>query len=284
MLPILLNKTVMIKVKLEFLLIGLLLLSCADDKNSPSEINSKVLFEDGFETATGEINDLFSNERWSNLQQVNPSGTTNTVRLAEEEKNAGAYSLYMQAFPSSSPVSKMDIEKGGLELFENEKVEIDVWFYIEGNESLQNLTLIDLECCQCWDPDVPDNQCPGVRLQMSVGDDYLVIERGKIGLTSLRQSTTRFPRDQWVNVRWVLNLSDETDGSNQLYINEQLVIEESGINMPNQQIFAELFAQENIDFQLQTPLFYERIQFGITANSTNSPVGLYIDDVTIKKL
>ncbi|MEP2772179.1 MAG: hypothetical protein ABJH05_08520 [Fulvivirga sp.] len=260
------------------------LIACSDDDASAPPASGIVSFSDGFETSSGELNDLFGPERWSNFQQVSPAGATNAVNLATSQQRSGEYSLYLEASPSSAPVSKMGIEKGGFEFFNKEAIEISAWFYVEGNENLQNLTLIDLECCQCWDPDVPDNQCPGVRLQMSGGNDYLVIERGKIGLNSISQSTTRFPRDKWVNIRWILDLSDEADGLSQLYINEQLVIEELGINMPNQEIFGSIFAQENIDFQLQTPLFYERVQFGITANSTGNPVRLYLDDVQINSL
>jgi len=48
-------------------------------------------------------------------------------------------------------------------------VTITADFYVNGNGSLENLLLIDLECCSCWDSTVGDNygaenQCPGVRL------------------------------------------------------------------------------------------------------------------------
>lgn len=180
----------------------------------------------------------------------------------------------------------MDIEKGGLDLRSGDHITISVDFFIEGSASLADVILLDLECCSCWDPEVGDdygaeNQCPGVRLIMSGGNDFLSIERGKIGANTMSQSEIGFPRDQWVKVRWEMILANDMSGQNKLFINDIAVIDESGMNMPNQEIFSSIFAQEGISFTLQEPVSYERVQIGATANSSTTPITMRIDNFSI---
>ena len=115
------------------------------------------------------------------------------------------------------------------------------------------------------------------------GDDYLVVERGKIGLRgeSLRQNSFHFPRDRWVELKWVLDLSPTEDGRAELYLDGQQILAASGINMPNADIFAQLGEENGIDFTLQEPVYYERIQVGVTANSGVDSVHLFVDDVSV---
>jgi len=86
---------------------------------------------------------------------------------------------------SDNTLSKADIEKGGFAAPVGSTVRITAKIYIATEEPLVNVLLLDLECCSCWDPDVPDNQCPGIRLMLKE-DDYLAIERGKILGSTLR--------------------------------------------------------------------------------------------------
>ncbi len=181
----------------------------------------------------------------------------------------------------------MDIEKNGLNIRSGDKVTIKADFYISGTQPLQNLLLIDLECCSCWDPNVGDNygsenQCPGVRLMMSGGNDYLSIERGKISGTTLEQTDLIFPRNQWVSIEWEMTLSDNDNGQNKLLINGMEVINENAMNMPNAQIFRDVFATKGIEFNLQEPTFYERVQIGATANPTAGDVELFVDNFSIR--
>ncbi len=166
------------------------------------------------------------------------------------------------------------------------KITIKADFFISGTQALENLLLIDLECCSCWDPNVGDNlgsenQCPGVRLMMS-GGDYLSIERGKISATTLQQNLLAFPRNRWVSVLWEMTLSDSENGQNRLVIDGTEVIKENAMNMPNAQIFKDVFANEGINFNLQQPSFYERVQIGATANPTSEDIELFVDNFSIK--
>jgi hypothetical protein len=117
---------------------------------------------------------------------------------------------------------------------------------------------------------------------MSGGNDYLSIERGKISGTTLQQTNFAFPRNQWVSVQWEMTMSDTENGLNRLLINGTEVINESAMNMPNAQIFSDVFTNQGIDFTLQEPTFYERVQIGATANPTSGNIELFVDNFTIK--
>ena len=117
---------------------------------------------------------------------------------------------------------------------------------------------------------------------MSGGNDYLSIERGKIAGTVLEQTNFAFPRNQWVSVEWNMTLSDTDDGVNRLLINGTEILNESGMNMPNAEIFREAFLTEGIDFILQEPTFYERVQIGATANPTAGNIEMFVDNFSIE--
>lgn len=273
-----------------FAIIALMSLGCDKDENNPEEpIEESFFFEDGFETQNDLVDELFpsNGNRWSTIQQTNPTNATNEISISNTEFNEGQNALRVLAYQSDTNLSKVDIEKNGLNIVSGDKVIIKADFFIVGTESIENLLLLDLECCSCWDPNVGDNygsenQCPGVRLMMSGGNDYLSIERGKISGTTIQQTDFAFPRNQWVTVQWEMTMSDSENGLNRLIINETEVINQTGMNMPNAQVFADVFLNQGIDFTLQEPTFYERVQIGATANPTAGNIELFVDDFSIK--
>ncbi len=268
----------------KLILIGFVLIStsCSKDDNVTPTIENSVdyLFEDGFETTGNDLLELFPNDesRWSNLQQVDPDSGENEIDIESTITYEGNNSLRIYAEASDNTLSKADIEKSGFSAPEGSTVSISANFYIASLENLENLLLIDLECCSCWDPTVPNNQCPGIRLMMK-DNDHLSIERGKILSSTIVQSNVAFPRNEWVNVVWEMKLSQDDVGINKLLINNQEVISENGINMPNVSLFETEFANNGIDFELLEPLFYERFQIGATANPTEFGIELFVDDV-----
>ena len=273
-----------------FAIIALISLGCDKDENNPDEpVEESFFFEDGFETQNDLLDELFpsNGSRWSTIQQTDPTNETNEISISNTVFNEGQNSLRVFAYQSDSDLSKVDIEKNGLNIISGNKVTIKADFYIVGTEPIENLLLLDLECCSCWDPTVgnnygSENQCPGVRLMMSGGDDYLSMERGKISGTTLQQTNFAFPRNQWVTVQWEMTMSDSENGLNRLTINGTEVINEAGMNMPNAQIFTDVFLDQGIDFTLQEPTFYERVQVGATANPTAGNIELFVDDFSIK--
>lgn len=271
-------------------IIAILFIACDKAENRPEESSAaSFLFEDGFETENNSLDLLFplNGSRWSTIQRVDPSNAANEISIINTEYTEGLNAIRFLANKSDSLLSKMDIEKGGLNIKSGNKVIIKADFYINSDESLEHLFLIDLECCSCWDPSVGDNlgsenQCPGVRLMMSGGNDYLSIERGKISGSTLQQTNFAFPRYQWVSVQWEMIMSDNENGQNRLFINETEVLNTNAMNMPNAEIFRNTFANDGIDFTLQEPTFYERVQIGATANPTAGNIELFVDNFSIK--
>lgn len=271
--------------RIEILAFLLVLAACSSDNLPDVNQDTIYLFEDGFEVSSGDLMDLFPSDgsRWSNLQQVDPAGGMNEISLENTIVSEGNNSLKIYAHVSDSILSKADIEKGGFNAPERSTVKIAADFFIATTDSIENLLLIDLECCSCWDPSVADNQCPGVSLMMKE-NDHLSIERGKILGSSIVQTDYAFPRNQWVRVEWESRLSQNDDGFNKLTIDGVEVISENGMNMPNAEQFEAEFAESGIDFELQEPLFYERFQIGATANASPSSVELYVYDVRLEIL
>ena len=76
-------------------------------------------------------------------------------------------------------------------------------------------------------------------------------------------------------------MSDEGDGFNRLVIDGNEVISSTGINMPNPDTFSAIFAEFDIDFSLQEPVFYERVQIGATANPTEHDIELFVDNFSL---
>ena len=278
------------KVLLILFALPVIFVSCSSDESSSLPQQTEIfLFEDGFETENQMLNELFLTDgsRWTNFQQTNPSNNINEVSILNTSATEGENAIRFFSYASDTQLSKIDIEKNGLQMAAGDKLRIEADFYIVGTGSIENLLILDVECCSCWDPTVGDNlgaenQCPGVRLLMSGANDYLSIERGKIAGPTLQQTNVSFPRNQWVNVVWEMTLSDENDGINRLTIDGVEVINTTGMNLPNAEVFREVFAEQDIEFTLQQPVFYERVQIGATANPTADNVELYVDDVSIQ--
>lgn len=263
--------------------------SCESSEDGTEEVRKeKFSFEDGFEAQNASLDEMFPSDgtRWTHFQQVNPSNARNEISIVNSPSSEGQNAIRFLAYPSDSQLSKIDIEKNGLTIQSGDRVIIKADFYINSTETLENLLLIDLECCSCWDPEVGDNygsenQCPGVRLMMSGGNDYLAIERGKISGTTLQQTSVSFPRNEWVTVQWEMTMSENENGRNRLLLDGSEVLNEAGMNMPNADVFKEVFAAQDIDFTLQQPSFYERVQIGATANPTAGTIELFVDDFSI---
>ena len=268
------------------LLVFALFSACASDDPAleppaPPE-PADFTFRDGFETSGGALSDVLpgDNRRWTNVQLQNPDGQTNLLELSTATVREGEKSLRVLAKAANATLSKADIEKAGFAAPAGATLLLEASLYIVGTADLEDLFLADIECCSCWDPSVPDNQCPGIRLTLKAGD-FLAIERGKILGTTLTQTELPLSRDEWVDIAWEMTLSDTDDGRNVLRINDQEVLVQMGANLPNADEFRDLFAQNGTAFELQQPVVYERFQIGATANPTSSDVELFVDDVRL---
>lgn len=259
------------------------LISCQNDDSENIETNVSFLFENGFEVESNNVDDLILPDAssWTNIQQVNPNNGVNEISVSEDIVNEGNNSLKILAQPSDDILSKADIEKFGFNAPAGSTIKIEADFYINTDEDLTDLFLLDLECCSCWDPTVPDNQCPGVRLKIGGDNEYLSIERGKIINSTIGQAEISFPKFEWVRIAWEMELSPEVTGMNRLSINGNEVISSEGINMPNAELFRQEFASAGINFTLPENVFYERVQIGATANPTPHAIEMFIDNFSL---
>ena len=266
--------------QIKLLLVLFVVISCNNDDTMNTETELPFLFENGFEISGNDIDDLILPDAssWTNIQLQDPNNGTNTISISTDKFNEGEKSLKIVALPSDEILSKADIEKFGFNAPIGSSIKIEADFYINTSEDLTDLFLLDLECCSCWDPNVPDNQCPGVRLKIGGDNEYLSIERGKIINSTIGQSEISFPKFEWVNVVWEMELSQENTGRNKLSINGIEVISSEGINMPNAELFKQEFASAGLDFKLPEDVFYERVQIGATANPTPNSIEMYIDN------
>lgn len=265
---------------IKLLLILFVVASCNNDDTVSIETELPFLFENGFEVTSNNVDDLIllDTSSWTNIQLQDPNNGTNTISISTDIVNKGDKSLKIVALPSDEILSKADIEKFGFNAPIGSTIKIEADFYINTNEDLTDLFLLDLECCSCWDPNVPNNQCPGVRLKIGGDNEYLSIERGKIQNSTIGQTEVSFPKLEWVNIVWEMELSQENIGRNKLSINGIEVISSEGINMPNEELFRQEFASAGIDFTLPDDVFYERVQIGATANPTQNTIEMFVDN------
>lgn len=267
------------------LLIPLMLCLAACDKDDQPEPQSPINyhFSDGFESETGEIAEILpiDGSRWNSLEFSGGEAGSNEVTLCDTLSRSGVRSLRIFAQPSGNVGSKACIEKRGFEAPEGSKVVIEASIYINTIDTLRDLTLINLESCDCWDPNVPGNNCPGIRLMLSGTSNTLSIDREKILCAPIASSSSNFPRKQWVRIRWEMVLAGDAPGMNKVMINGQQAMLAAGANLPSASIFAQAAADNGIDFILQTPVYYERVQIGATANPGDRSVELFVDDFQI---
>ncbi|MEL6591800.1 MAG: hypothetical protein AAFQ68_17030, partial [Bacteroidota bacterium] len=87
-----------------------------------------------------------------------------------------------------------------------------------------------------------------------------------------KESRIPFPRDEWVEVRWEMLLSQKNEGWVKIWQNGQLLIDV--LDTPT-------LPRDRLTLIQGTHNYYHSLQVGITANSQRNPCVLYIDDVSI---
>lgn len=243
----------------------------------------RVLFRDDFENVA-QIHDLLraDSSRWTYLQR---SHNENHIDLDRTHFHHGSTSLSLSSEPSSGQVSKAAIQKEGLDLREGQVVYMSASFYIPSGSSIENVFLWDLECGNCWSQtNAQPNKSPGIRLGLFNSQGYPTVERGKIGYRTgnFKQNVNQpvfIPRDKWVQLAWIVHLAANEGGLTEVFLDGTKIISEYGVNMPQPEYFMKHFG-----VHLNTPVHYDRIQVGITANGSRNPVKIYVDDVELRLL
>jgi Polysaccharide lyase len=225
-------------------------------------------YTDGFENYSTK-DDLFidDNVLWSFNQLTN---SANKITVDSSFAHSGTKSLLFDAKKSEeNALSKCSISKQYMAFWEGETMRSSAWYYIDGTQTLQWLFLMDLE------EQAAIGAGPGMRLALV--DNQLRVEH-KFNEKDIIQSSDiaqEFPRNQWVHVVFEIKLSQKHKGTVKVWQNGQLVISaEKRRTLPKDLLY----------FQQGTKGSYNSCEVGITANSYNSDLRMWVDDVVFEKV
>ena len=175
-------------------------------------------YQDGFENYS-ELNELLlPDDVIISGSQITRDG--NSITVDSTFSHSGNKSLKFVAVKSEADkLSKCSLFKQNMAFWEGETMQVTAWYYIAGTDSLQWLFLFDIE------EQAAIGAGPGIRLALV--NNQLRVEH-KFNEKDILQSSGNevvFPRDQWVEVKWQVKLSQKHEGSVKLWQNGQLIID-----------------------------------------------------------
>jgi hypothetical protein len=249
--------------RIVFIISVLLLVSCRKQGRE----DWPNTYQDGFESYN-EIEDIIDgdNEQWSFFQQTYEE---NELTIDTTIYHTGGKSVKSSAVKTmNGNASKCSINKQFMAFWEGETVVVDFWMYLEGNESCEWLFLFDLE------EKVPVGAGPGMRLALVENQITLEHKFPNPNVFQPEATAIDFPRDQWVNVRFETKLSRKKNG--------YVIVHQDGVEIINQQNWQTL-PKDILYFNQGTRGGYSQIEFGITANTSDNDMVMYVDDVNVYK-
>lgn len=186
------------------------------------------------------------------------------------QSSSGNQSLEFYAQPSDDEgTSKSSIVKQHMAFWEGETVRLSAGYYIEGTQDLQWLFLMDLE------EKTAIGAGPGMRIALV--DNQLRIEYkfNEKDLIQPEGTAIEVPRNQWFGITWEVTLGRKDKGAVRLWQNDQLIIDRQNVTT---------LPKDILYFQQGTKGMYSNCEVGITANSHDNAVILYVDNVTFEKV
>lgn len=242
----------------------ILLNSCKKEKY----FNGPDFFQDDFESYAS-AGDLFppGDQRWS-LSQL--TRDENSMAVDTACVHSGNKSLKFTAKKSDSGgASKCSIAKQNMAFWEGETVRMTVWYFIEGTNSLEWLFLMDME------EQAAIGAGPGMRLALvenKLRVEYKFYEKD---IVQPPGQEINFPRNQWVEIVWEVKLSRKNKGTVKLWQDGQLIIDsKNNRTLPRDFLY----------FQQGTKGMYSSCEIGITANSDDSDLVIWADDIKFEKV
>lgn len=236
--------------------------------NKEAFFNGPNFFQDDFESYTT-LNDLLieNDQLWSFTQLTRDE---NDIIIDTATFHSGNKSLkFVAKKTSNGNASKSSIAKQNMAFWNGETVRITAWYYIEGTQSLEWLFLMDLE------EQTAVGAGPGMRLalvnnQLRVEHKYLeddIIQPSGIEID--------LPRNEWVELIWEVKLSTNNNGTVKLWQNGQLLIDtKNNRTLPKDLLY----------FQQGTKGMYSSIEVGITANSDDNDLTMWVDEIEVEKI
>jgi hypothetical protein len=247
-----------------FFVLGTVISSCDKKK----VFDGPNYYADGFENYSTK-EDLFidDNVLWSFNQLTNAA---NTITVDSSFAHSGTKSMLFDAKKSEdNALSKCSISKQFMAFWEGETMRTSAWYYIDGTQSLQWMFLMDLE------EQAAIGAGPGMRLALV--DNLLRVEHkfNEKDIIQSSETAQEFPRNQWVHVVFEIKLSQKHKGTVKVWQNGQLVISaEKRRTLPKDLLY----------FQQGTKGGYNSCEVGITANSSNNDLRMWVDDVVFEKV
>ncbi len=227
----------------------------ADDFEQYESIDDLILM--------GENQDKF----WSFNQITKPE---NTVSLDSVNVHSGNKSIkFTAAKTDDSGASKASIAKQHMAFWEGETIRATAWYYIEGENKLDWLFLLDLE------EKTAVGAGPGMRLTLVNNQLRVEYKFNEKDILQTVSEAKNFPRNQWVELVWEVKLSRKNKGEVRLWQNGELILEtKNNTTLPKDILY----------FQQGTKGVYSNVEVGITANSRDEIVTLWVDDVKFEKV
>ncbi len=252
--------------KIMFPIICVALLASCNKKNF---FDGPDFYQDGFENYASSSDLIIQNsdEKWS-FTQITKS--ENTISIDTTMRHSGSKSLkFFAAKSTDHGLSKCSVLKQNMAFWNGETMRVSGWYYLPGTESHQWLFLFDLE------EQVAVGAGPGIRLALV--DNRIRVEHkfNEKDIVQTSGSEMDFPRDQWVELTWEVKLSQKNKGSVKVWQNGQLIISSD----------KERTLPKDFLYSLQgTKGMYSSVEVGITANSSDNDLTLYVDDVRFEKV
>jgi hypothetical protein len=212
--------------------------------------------------------DDFSSRNTSKWDYIGEWGSGSTV-YATNLSQMGGYALYARADKKTSSVGKAYLSKDAVDAYKGYQIEasMDVYFGYLPTDSASTYVL-DIECRDCgW------SSKPGIRVLID-SSRRIRVNRDKLKVSGEFRSSAQVPLNKKFRLTMRVTLGEGSSGRTQVLIDGKTVIDEAGTNMPLKTNF------KNKGINLTAERF-NYVQAGITANSHNTSVTGYYDNVSI---
>lgn len=247
-----------------FIISFLLILGCQKKKF----FDGPNFFQDDFESYSTLEELLLPNDQlWSFTQLTR---NDNSISVDTSKAHSGSKSLKFNAIRSDDDgASKTSIAKQNMAFWEGETVRLKASYFIEDTKSLEWLFLMDLE------EQTAVGAGPGMRLalvnnKLRVEHKYYVDD-----IVQTEGDELDFPRNQWVELIWEVKLSQKKKGTVKLWQDGQLIIDsKNNKTLPTDILYS----------QQGTKGMYSSCEIGITANSKENDLTIWIDDIKFEKV
>lgn len=225
-------------------------------------------YQDGFESYAEKADMLLPDDLFWSFTQITKS--ENSIAIDTTKAHSGNNSLKFKAAKSTEEaLSKCSIAKQNMAFWEGETMRVSAWYYLEGTQNAEWLFLFDLE------EQAPVGAGPGMRLALVKNQLRVEYKFNEKDILQTAGQEVNFPRNQWVELIWEVKLSQKNKGTVKLWQDGTLIIDtHNNRTLP-----------KDILYSLQgTKGMYSSIEIGITANSRDNDLRVWVDDIIFEKI